>query len=278
MQKDLHYYLTYAIARRAGIDRKTSRLMAWADQYTDDATECSLHGVQTQAAILDNWNEREIQQTVLVPFHFLPGDSHKQPWVTTANCELAKKLIEHSALTIRDAVAFGIALHAQQDTFSHQGFTGWREPDNSCFGWWYIQSALPNIGHAEMGVVPDIATARWTDPRTNRQISNSVRWINCAKATLAAVCLWTGTSPMEMADLWEDNIRPFVLAALAIKNYDKRKTFIMENGVTDRSEFHRYGYMSKLLISDSEHAAFISAARHQRAVVMEAISSELYCK
>ena len=73
MQKDFHFYLTYVLSRKVGISVKDAEKIAWANQYTDDLTEADLHGIQTQSAILGNWADRQIQLSVLVPFHFIPG-------------------------------------------------------------------------------------------------------------------------------------------------------------------------------------------------------------
>lgn len=173
MQKDFHYYLTYALAHSLGI--KDAEKIAWADQYTDDLTKADLYGIQTQSTTLGNWSDRQIQLSVLVPFHFIPGES----WLVTANNKLSRILTETAA----NPFEFGVALHGLQDTFSHQGFSGWQEKANACWPWYYIQSPIPNIGHAEMGPIPDIINAVWTDPRSGEKIDNKIRAMRAAQAT-----------------------------------------------------------------------------------------------
>jgi hypothetical protein len=51
MQKDVHFYVTYAVARKAGLPAKDAEVLAWADQFTDDLTAPDLHGIQTQSAM-----------------------------------------------------------------------------------------------------------------------------------------------------------------------------------------------------------------------------------
>ena len=46
MQKDVHFYVTYALAKKAGLPAGDAEGLAWADQYTDDLTESDLHGIQ----------------------------------------------------------------------------------------------------------------------------------------------------------------------------------------------------------------------------------------
>ena len=47
----MHFYVTYALARKAGLPAADAEVLAWADQYTDDLTAPDLHGIQTQSAI-----------------------------------------------------------------------------------------------------------------------------------------------------------------------------------------------------------------------------------
>jgi hypothetical protein len=51
MQKDVHFYVTYALAKKAGLAAESAETLAWANQYTDDLTQPDLHGIQTQSAI-----------------------------------------------------------------------------------------------------------------------------------------------------------------------------------------------------------------------------------
>lgn len=184
MQKDVHFYLTYALARKLKIKNADAEKIAWADQYTDDLTEADLHGIQTQSDITGNWGDRQVQMSVLVPYHFVPGDDSTHPWMTTPNSKRAMQLVKAAE---NDLLQLGIALHALQDTFSHQGFSGWRESLNSCFPWYYVESTIPNVGHAEMRVVPDVVNYVWTDPRSGNRITNQKRALSAAKETLGSL-------------------------------------------------------------------------------------------
>ncbi len=73
MQKDIHFYLTYALGRKLGMSPEEIETVAWADQFTDELTQPGLHGLQTQTSTLGNWAERQIQATVIMPFHFNTG-------------------------------------------------------------------------------------------------------------------------------------------------------------------------------------------------------------
>jgi len=212
MQKDIHFYLTYALARKVGICAETAEIIAWADQYTDDLTKADLYGIQTQSAILGNWKDRQIQLSVLVPFHFIPGE---KLWMVKQNSKRAKALID---VAIDDPIRFGIALHGLQDTFSHQGFTGWEEKCNACYWFSYIPRPLPNVGHTDMGMAPDIVNAEWYDPRTKQHIDNRVRAMSCAAATYGH--LWRYAKSKTAA--WPQ-IAEKLETIFGIDDYDQRK-------------------------------------------------------
>lgn len=180
VQKDVHFYLTYALARSAGIKAQEAKEITWANQYTDDLTEAELYGIETQCN-MGNWGDRQIQLSVLIPFHFIPGGESEWPWGVTENNERAQALVRASMMREPhlQRCALGIALHALQDTFSHQGFSGWREPNNAC-GFWYL---LPNVGHADVGHRPDVVDLTWEDPRTKTPIDNRPRGLKAAHET-----------------------------------------------------------------------------------------------
>ncbi len=182
MQKDVHFYLTYVLAKKLGLAAEDAEKIAWADQYTDDLTESELHEIQTQSAIAGNWADRQVQLSVLVPFHFIPGSDADYPWMTTSNNPRARELVRAARDNL---LQLGIALHGLQDTFSHQGFSGWQEDLNSCFPWYYVESVLPNVGHAELRVIPDVVNYVWTDPRNGKRIDNKLRTMSAAKSEIS---------------------------------------------------------------------------------------------
>jgi len=217
MQKDVHFYLTYLLSIKAEISHDNAEKIAWANQYTDDLTDADLHGIQTQSSILGNWEDRQVQLSVLVPFHFIPGSNQDYPWVTTRNNANARKLV---TLASKNLFQLGIALHGLQDTFSHEGFSGWREEVNSCFPWYYVKSAIPNVGHAEMRVVPDVVNYVWTDPRSGKKIDNKKRTMSAAKATYDFLTkLFNPTIDQE---LWQ-NLKGDLQEVFRTESYDSRK-------------------------------------------------------
>ena len=224
MQKDFHFYVTYALARKAGVPEPDARIIAWADQFTDRLTTADVYGIQTQCDMVDNWGDKQIQFTVLIPFHFLPGDDAAWAWKTIENSARSRKLVQ-AAVRSGDPVRIGIALHALQDTFSHQGFSGWNEAGNSCFPWYYLRSSLPNVGHAEMMAIPDMVDRKWYDPRTNEEIKNWQRAGRAARATLLPLVRFAGGT--NGTALWQqlgDQLR----AIFRTPDYDERKRLLRQ--------------------------------------------------
>jgi len=259
MQKDVHFYVTYALARSAAIKAQEAKEIAWADQYTDDLTDAELYGIQTQCEILGNWRHRQMQLSVLVPFHFIPGGTAKSewPWMVTENNERATALVQ-AALTQEDRLkrlSLGIALHTLQDTFSHQGFSGWDEEKNSCYPWYYVQSAIPNVGHAEMLVVPDVVDRKWVDPRTDQGVNNQERAQRAARATFRWLAECAGLA--EPGAQWTKNRLDQKLRRIfAETNYDERKKQLRLLAGNPRL---RYSKVSESL-RDKHAAAFQCAA------------------
>jgi hypothetical protein len=156
------------------------------DEYTDDLTDADLYGIQTQCNKVGNWFESQIQLSVLVPFHFIPADDPEWQWKTTEDGSRAREVMA-AAVATGDPNRIGIALHAYQDTFSHQGFSGWLEERNACYPWFDLSSALPDVGHTEMMTTPGMIDQVWTDPRTKQRVDNGKRAIRAAKATFGVL-------------------------------------------------------------------------------------------
>lgn len=263
MQKDIHFYTTYALARKAGVAAAIAEKIAWADQYTDDLKDAKLHGIQTQSGLLDNWGDRQIQLSVLVPFHFIPGSSKKYPWMTTAGSKRAAGLAT-SALKA-GPIRLGIALHVLQDTFSHQGFSGWREELNSCYSWYYVESRIPNVGHAELLVAPDIANNVWTDPRNGSQVDNKPRALAAAKATFAFLVKSSGKQVA--SSVWQ-GLQRELQSAFKMTSYDKRIDKLCALSGNSKID---YAKVDKRL-AKKHGADFVEAASNHLAAVMESLS------
>ncbi len=140
MQLDMHYYGTYAMARAAGLNADTAKMVATCAQFVDDNTAAS-HVAFRDGSRIDveatahhtvdgaNLDEND-QRQVWVPFHFLPGnvgDGYTEQLKCRMDSEIAQEMRDHH-LGLADR-AFGPALigitaHVYADTFSHYGFSG----------------------------------------------------------------------------------------------------------------------------------------------------------
>jgi len=181
-----------------------------------------------------------------IHYHFLPTPGAKDK-VVSENSELAQELIKRAT----NPFERGIALHALQDTFSHQGFTGTISKVNSCFAWdkpWYL--ALPDYGHTDMLRLPDMAGATWTDPRNGETVYNPVRAERCIKATLRS---FPQGHTIDVAPLLEPLEAP----------YDKRKRMWAELAGLPGLRFSEI----KDEFWKKYKANFVKAAKRQKEIV-----------
>lgn len=140
MQRDMHYYGTYAMARSAGISADVAKQIATAAEFVDDcagkisvefedgalmAVEATAHHT-VNATNIDPWDQR----MVWVPFHFLPGNEgvdYTERLICRMDSEPARTLVRRN-LEQDDAPYYvpllGITAHVYGDTFSHFGFSG----------------------------------------------------------------------------------------------------------------------------------------------------------
>lgn len=256
MQKDIHFNLTYAIARKVGVCAEDAARIAWADYFTDKLTRPKLHGIRTQCGLLNDWYDKTVQQDILIPFHFLPGDDEKNRWMVTPDSTRAKALIKAA----KDELQFGIALHALQDTYSHQGFTGWEEKFNACYWFRYIPVPAPDVGHTDAGHSPDIVSAEWYDPRNDSHIRNWERAIQCAMATFRSLCDFSGYKICNWPDL------ALKLQPMFRMNYPDRKKALGELVGEDVS-FKKISPQMQIQFEDR----FVEAARRHLASFMGSI-------
>lgn len=140
MQKDMHYYGTYAMARAAGLTPQASETIATCAQFVDDNAASAelkfgngawIQSVATAHHTFDRNNlDRKDQRRVWVPFHFLPGNLGDS-WTERLKCRMdspvAREMIEHHLSFSGKPYAaelIGIAAHVYADTFAHYGFSG----------------------------------------------------------------------------------------------------------------------------------------------------------
>jgi Family of unknown function (DUF6765) len=142
MQIDMHFYGVYALARAAGVNQNTARIIAYASQFVDDAIDDEAIVLEDRNAVLpimtahkaidyqntipsDQWN-------VWVPFHFLPGNAGKydtflEKMVCQKNSALADEILKHALEHKKEPMGpylAGVTAHVYADTFAHYGFIG----------------------------------------------------------------------------------------------------------------------------------------------------------
>lgn len=148
MQKDMHYYGTYAMALAAGIPARDAAVIAYAAQFVDDSTKYDsgthgdggfLYAITTahhpaQALIRspkDHACNLEEQRKIWVPFHFFPGgvgETFQEKLLCIKDSPLVNAMLDN-ALKIALEKPYrlelmGICAHVYADTFSHYGFSG----------------------------------------------------------------------------------------------------------------------------------------------------------
>lgn len=144
MQKDMHYFGTYALARMAGLSVKEAKTIAYSAQYVDDSTKSDsqphpdgglLYGVATahtnSQVIKNRLVDKLEQRRVWTPFHFLPGGegtSAEEQLICVKDSHIAREMmqahIEKASQSPYGLHLMGIACHVYADTFSHYGFSG----------------------------------------------------------------------------------------------------------------------------------------------------------
>ena len=256
MQKDFHFYVTYALARKVGYSVDEAATIAWANEYTDRQKDEDIYEIQTQCPKVDRWDDPQIQLTVLVPFHFIPGNDEEWPWKTTQNSPRMKELVK-AAEESQDLCRLGITLHTLQDTFSHQGFSGWREKRNSCYPWYYLnpKSLLPNVGHTEMMAMPDMVDRVWYDPRTNKKIDNRKRALAAAEATFKSLVRAKGEDANANATTWT-SLKKKLRDIFKQEDYDTRKDELRKLSGNSNIDYVK----TDKSIRKSKKAAFVRAA------------------
>lgn len=265
MQKDFHYNMTLALAVKAGIDLETAKLIAWSNQFTDECKDFDKYGIRTMVDI--TWKPGdcfvpEVQRSVFVPFHFLPGS--KNSLVVKPDSDLARTLVDN-AIRAKNPIANGIALHSYQDTFSHQLFTGTEDKNNAKHGWDMVSKFTPNIGHSDYRLDPDIIGNHWSGP--NGHVINIDRFFDAAFETFKFLIEFSSSKPnihdcedyllFELDDLWK------------IKNYNERKRWLMKWAKI--ADFNNYSVVDSR-IRETCINEFVAAAKQQQSVVMYYLS------
>ena len=147
MQKDFHYYATYAAAYLAGYSHEESMVICYSAQFVDECSKTYLKGVKAPVSAATTQLQEEMADArtdllglqditrIWASFHFLPRDLYRNPQVRCSRAYRRKyRLIcgpngELAADTVKLAKgkgleAAGVAMHVIADTWAHQYFAG----------------------------------------------------------------------------------------------------------------------------------------------------------
>ena len=148
MQKDMHFFGVYALARCAGILPGSAYKIAYASQFVDDAIDDEAIVIDGDKAVLPTMTSHrpiDYQNTipgdqwkVWVPFHFLPGNqpgaqSFVEKMVCRKDSAPAQDMLAHAIKHRNEPFGLhlvGITAHVYADTFAHYGFVGLSRPRN----------------------------------------------------------------------------------------------------------------------------------------------------
>ena len=141
MQKDMHYYGVYCLARSAGIKKKAAEIIAYASQYIDDSTARDIDdhkdgskiiAIPTAHHTMDLIRNLDLnhQREIWVPFHFMPGGkgtTFTSKLVCRKDSAIAREMVKNNLYHDEKAYVLhllGITAHVYADTFAHYGFSG----------------------------------------------------------------------------------------------------------------------------------------------------------
>jgi hypothetical protein len=144
MQIDMHYYAVYTLARAAGLNQETARIIATSSQYVDDSTQVEIRAHTDGSRFVAEptshhpWqltanNDPDDQVQIWVPFHFLPGgrgEGLTQCLVCRkgeSDNDIVQEVVRNSLDKADKSYAaelIGVTAHVYADTFAHYGFSG----------------------------------------------------------------------------------------------------------------------------------------------------------
>lgn len=157
MLADFHYCCIKVLAEKAGFSAEEAQIIAFASQYTDDATEhkkLDIDKLPNKAAPLiknDKFDpvctaykginlylsalEADVQKKVFIPFHFAPDGVYvsglsydykvsRAAGLTRLLLEETMGFLEKDDNRLFSLVKLGVALHTLADSYAHEYFSG----------------------------------------------------------------------------------------------------------------------------------------------------------
>lgn len=226
MDKEFHYYITGILAHKAGFSEEESSIIAYSSQFVDDNSNVvTIEGYSNYISQTKNiLKPRKTLMRIYSIFHFIPGDPMAESarrkdgkmhiLNTTPNSKLSKEMMYKAFNSSEENRLYriGIASHAYTDTWAHQNFVGFNDSFNG-----FDLNPLPNIGHVDAIVAPDVVCKDWIDDRLLYEvINNNDRFILAAEHLFYKYVHYLGSDAE-----WEP-IKRILLAIMGVNNKRKR--------------------------------------------------------
>lgn len=227
MNIEFHYYITKILALEAGFEEDEADILAHSSQLvSDNRIKFKVMVDEDEDEIFENsisqipdpLNPANHSLKIFLLHHFIPGDptsykakrrDGKMHLLMPTPGSNNSLLVTNEASKRDNMYLFGIAAHAFADTFSHQNFIGTRDHMNSFTQ--NIDDIIPIVGHADVGIRPDIPDLIWDDIRMIDQlqeVNNADRVIYAAQNLYKIFNLYTASENtwVEVKDRLEDII------------------------------------------------------------------------
>ncbi len=201
MDVEVHYYIAFLLAAKAGFGLDYTLKIAYSNQYVDDNDHIprilgrsvkkykySITQIPKNLQILTLTSNKTLD-AILPVFHFVPGDLQDAELkhdliVTKRNSRVTASL--RFALVMNNPYLIGIASHAFLDSWAHQNFTGTFDRINAL----YLNDFIISIGHSDAFFDPDAVGVIWFDPRLREsKRDNAVIFAEAIKELLAEYTL-----------------------------------------------------------------------------------------
>lgn len=226
MDKEFHYYITGILAWKAGFSEEESSIIAYSSQLVDDNS--NIFTIESYSNYISQTKNilkpRKTLMRIYSTFHFIPGDPMAESarrkdgkmhlLNTTPNSKLSQEVM-YKAFNSSEGLRLyriGIASHTYADTWAHQNFVGFNDSFNG-----FALNPIPNIGHSDAILDPDVVCKDWTDERLLYEVvSNNDRFILAAKHLF-----YKYVNYLESDAEWKP-IKRILLAIMGIANKRKR--------------------------------------------------------
>jgi len=274
MQIDFHHAATYVVSRLAGFAHGDALTIARSAQMVDESdTQGTLqfndstgyYHIASAHKLFDPENGSSFTDyQVWLPFHFLPGNNGAEldkvpnvPLVQRLTCtedsQLANAMWQRASEVKNDPTALyrlGITAHVYADTFSHQGFVGFRHPMNRASEIDHIdpndsdlvdnieaQAAdLLELGHGGVVTDPDLPFLTWSYKSESGRVvtcNNPERFLRAVTRMQAQMAWYQGDSSRQtMLESDRESFERLIHTQQASKGEDRHPAWLdaLRNG------------------------------------------------